>query len=330
MNIGVVGLGYWGPNIARNMARVGNLTWCCDLSQENRDRFAAQYPQTRFTADLDELLADPEVDAVAVATSVPTHHPVGLAALAAGKHVFIEKPLAASVEQARELVEAAESSGRTLMVGHLLLFHPGLRAVKELISSGQLGKVYYLYGNRQNLGKVRADENALWSLGAHDVAVLLDLVGERPLEAWARGECYVRPGVEDVVFGYLKFPSGVIAHLHLSWLDPHKMRRLTVVGSEKMAVFDDMETDRKLTIYDKGVTPPRTDSYGENVGIRYGGISIPAIPTSEPLRIECQEFVDAITEGRTPIASGRDGLAVVEVLDAMQRSLEAGGTVVAL
>ena len=330
MNIGVVGLGYWGPNIARNMARVGDLTWCCDLSQENRDRFAAQYPQTRFTADLDELLADPEVDAVAVATSVPTHHPVGLAALAAGKHVFIEKPLAASVEQARELVEAAESSGRTLMVGHLLLFHPGLRAVKELISSGQLGKVYYLYGNRQNLGKVRADENALWSLGAHDVAVLLDLVGERPLEAWARGECYVRPGVEDVVFGYLKFPSGVIAHLHLSWLDPHKMRRLTVVGSEKMAVFDDMETDRKLTIYDKGVTPLRTDSYGENVGIRYGGISIPAIPTSEPLRIECQEFVDAITEGRTPIASGRDGLAVVEVLDAMQRSLEAGGTVIAL
>lgn len=330
MNIGVVGLGYWGPNIARNMARVGSLTWCCDLSQENRDRFAAQYPQTRFTADLDELLADPEVDAVAVATSVPTHHPVGLAALAAGKHVFIEKPLAASVEQARELVEAAESSGRTLMVGHLLLFHPGLRAVKELISSGQLGKVYYLYGNRQNLGKVRADENALWSLGAHDVAVLLDLVGERPLEAWARGECYVRPGVEDVVFGYLKFPSGVIAHLHLSWLDPHKMRRLTVVGSEKMAVFDDMETDRKLTIYDKGVTPLRTDSYGENVGIRYGGISIPAIPTSEPLRIECQEFVDAITEGRTPIASGRDGLAVVEVLDAMQRSLEAGGTVIAL
>ncbi len=330
MNIGVVGLGYWGPNIARNMARVANLTWCCDLSQENRDRFAAQYPQTRFTADLGELLADPAVDAVAVATSVPTHHAVGLAALAAGKHVFIEKPLAASVEQARELVEAAEAAGRTLMVGHLLLFHPGLRAVKELISSGQLGTIYYLYGNRQNLGKVRADENALWSLGAHDVAVLLDLVGERPLEAWARGECYVRPGVEDVVFGYLKFPSGVVAHLHLSWLDPHKMRRLTVVGSEKMAVFDDMETDRKLTVYDKGVTPPRTDTYGENVGIRYGGISIPAIPTSEPLRIECQEFVDAITEGRTPIASGRDGLAVVEVLDAMQRSLEAGGVVISL
>ena len=330
MNVGVVGLGYWGPNIARNMARVARLTWCCDLAQENRDRFAPQYPQTRFTADLAEMLADPELDAVAVATSVPTHHPVGMAALAAGKHLFVEKPLASSVEQARELVKAAERADRTLMVGHLLLFHPGLRAVKELMRSGELGKVYYLYGNRQNLGKVRADENALWSLGAHDIAVLLDLVGERPSEAWARGECYVRPGVEDVVFGYLKFPSGVVAHLHLSWLDPHKMRRLTVVGSEKMAVFDDMETDRKLTVYDKGVTPPRTDTYGENVGIRYGGISIPALPTSEPLRIECQEFADAIAEGRAPIAHGRDGLAVVEVLDAMQRSLEAGGAVISL
>ena len=330
VRVGVVGLGYWGPNVVRNMARVAELAWCCDLSVGNRDRYAPQYPQARFTADIDDLLSDETLDAVVIASSVPTHHPLGMRALAAGKHVFIEKPLAASAADARELVAAAEKGDRRLMVGHLLLFHPALTAVRDLIRSDELGEIYYLYGNRVNLGVVRADENALWSLGAHDVAVLLDLVGERPVEAQARGECYVRPNVEDVVFGYLKFPSGVIAHLHLSWLDPHKMRRLTVVGSEKMAVFDDMETDRKLTIYDKGVTPLRTDSYGENVGIRYGGISIPAIPTSEPLRIECQEFVDAITEGRTPIASGRDGLAVVEVLDAMQRSLEAGGTVIAL
>ena len=175
-------------------------------------------------------------------------------ALAAGKHVFIEKPLAASVADARELVAAAEAADRRLMVGHLLLFHPALAAVHELIDSGELGDIYYLYGNRVNLGKVRADENALWSLGAHDVAVLLDLVGERPVEAQARGECYVRPGIEDVVFGYLKFPSGVVAHLHLSWLDPHKMRKLTVVGSQKMVVFDDMETDRKVTIYDKSAS----------------------------------------------------------------------------
>ena len=193
VRIGVVGLGYWGPNVVRNMSRVADLAWCCDLSAENRDRYAPQYPQARFTADFDDLLNDPALDAIAVASSVPTHHPLGLRALAAGKHVFIEKPLAASVADARELVEAAEKADRRLMVGHLLLFHPALAAVRALIDSGELGDIYYLYGNRVNLGQVRADENALWSLGAHDVAVLLDLVGERPIEAQARGECYVRP-----------------------------------------------------------------------------------------------------------------------------------------
>ena len=331
VRIGVVGLGYWGPNVVRNMARVADLAWCCDLSDENRARYAPQYPQARFTADFDELLNDPELDAIAIASSVPTHHPLGMRALAAGKHVFIEKPLAASAADARELVEAAEAADRRLMVGHLLLFHPALSFLHTLIDSGELGEIYYLYGNRQNLGKVRADENALWSLGAHDVAVLLDLVGEQPIEAWARGECYVRPDVEDVVFGYLKFPSGVIAHLHLSWLDPHKMRKLTVVGSQKMVVFDDMETDRKVTIYDKSASrSPSTDSYGEYVSVRFGDISIPRIANDEPLRLECQEFVDAISGAREPRCNGREGLAVVEVLEAMQASLDDGGRVMKL
>jgi predicted dehydrogenase len=330
VRVGVVGLGYWGPNLARNFARVGDLRWLCDLSDENRVRFGAQYPSARVTASLDEMLADPELEAVAIATSVPTHHALGLQAIEAGKHVFVEKPLATSADDARELVEAAERRGVRLMTGHLLLFHPGIRAVCELVRSGELGDLYYLYGNRQNLGKVRADENALWSLGAHDVAVILEVVGERPVEAWARGECYVRPGVEDVVFGYLKFPSGVVAHLHLSWLDPHKMRKLTVVGSEKMAVFDDMESDRKLTIYDKGVTPPRTDTYGEYVSVRFGDITIPRISSDEPLRLECQEFCDAVRQGRQPVADGRQGLHVVEILEAMQRSLDRGGEVVPL
>ena len=331
VRVGVVGLGYWGPNVVRNMARVCELAWCCDLSQENRDRYAPQYPQTQFTGDFDDLLNDPALDAIAVASSVPSHHPLGLRALAAGKHVFVEKPLAASAADARELVAAAERADRRLMVGHLLLFHPALTAVRDLIRSGELGEIYYLYGNRVNLGQVRADENALWSLGAHDVAVLLDLVGERPIEAQARGECYVRPNVEDVVFGYLKFPSGAVAHLHLSWLDPHKTRKLTVVGSQKMVVFDDMETDRKVTIYDKSVSRPRsTDSYGEYVSVRFGDISIPRIGNEEPLRVECQEFVDAIEESRTPRCSGQEGLAVVEVLEALQTSLDEGGRVVKL
>jgi predicted dehydrogenase len=331
VRVGVVGLGYWGPNVVRNMARVAELAWCCDLSAENRERYAPQYPQARFTGDFDDLLNDPTLDAIAVASSVPTHHPLGLQALAAGKHVFIEKPLAASVADARELVSAAAQAGRRLMVGHLLLFHPALAVVRSLIASGELGDIYYLYGNRVNLGQVRADENALWSLGAHDVAVLLDLVGERPIEAQARGECYVRPDIEDVVFGYLKFPSGAVAHLHLSWLDPHKTRKLTVVGSQKMVVFDDMETDRKVTIYDKSASrAPSTDSYGEYVSVRFGDISIPRIANDEPLRLECQEFVDAIGEDRDPRCSGREGLAVVEVLEAMQSSLDDGGRVMKL
>jgi predicted dehydrogenase len=328
LRLAIVGLGYWGPNLARNLARVGELAWACDLSPENRDRYGRLYPEARTTGDLDEVLADPALDAVAIATSVPTHHPLGMRVLAAGKHLFVEKPLALSTAEARELVEAAEAADRRLMVGHLLLFHPGLRKVKQLIRSGDLGTLRYLYGVRVNLGKIRADENALWSLGAHDIAVLLDLIEERPYELQARGECYVRPGVEDVVFGYLKFASGVVAHLHLSWLDPHKTRSLTVVGSDKMVVFDDMESDRKVTVYDKGITQPRADTYGEYVGVRSGDISIPRVTSDEPLRLEVEEFAAAIREQRAPLSDGHSGIAVVEVLEGLQRSLDEGGRVV--
>jgi predicted dehydrogenase/carbonic anhydrase/acetyltransferase-like protein (isoleucine patch superfamily) len=312
VRVGVVGLGYWGPNLARNFDRVAELAWCCDLSEERRARTAALYPRTRVTADLEELLADDDLDAVVVATSVPTHHAVAMRALEAGKHTFVEKPLATSSAEARELVAAADRAGVRLMTGHLLLFHPGLRLVRDLLHRGELGELYYLYGNRQNLGKVRADENALWSLGAHDVAVLLDMVGARPTEVWARGESYVRPGVEDVVFGYLSFPSGAVAHLHLSWLDPHKMRRLTVVGSDKMAVFDDMEADRKVTVYDKGVSLPPTDTYGEYVGIRTGDIWIPNVASDEPLRRGRGARGDAaLARARRRDRRSRHGLAAV-------------------
>ena len=326
LRLAIVGLGYWGPNLARNLARVGELAWVCDLSDDNLRRYGKLYPEARMTADLDEVLADDSVDAVAIATSVPTHHPLGMRVLAAGKHLFVEKPLALSVAEARELVEAAEDADRRLMVGHLLLFHPGLRAVKRLIDSGELGRLFYLYGNRQNLGKVRADENALWSLGAHDIAVLLDLVGERPTELQARGECYVRPGVEDVVFGYLKFPSGVVAHLHLSWLDPNKMRRLTVVGSDKMVVFDDMESDRKVTVYDKGITPAacrhlrrvRGRPLGRHLDRRGSRATSRCASRS---RSSPRPSARGVPRSR----DGHSGIAVVEVLAGLQRSLDEGG-----
>jgi predicted dehydrogenase len=324
VRIGVAGLGYWGPNLARNFESIpgSELTWCCDGSEAARARAAARFPGARAAADLDELLDDPSLDAVALATPVPTHAELAVRVLEAGKHCFIEKPLAQSVADAQRAVAAAERSGRTLMVGHLLEYHPGVQRLKELTESGELGEqIYYIYGNRLNLGKLRADENALWSLGAHDVSVLLYLAGEEPWECVAHGESYVRDGVEDVVFCFLRFPSGLSAHLHLSWLDPHKERRFTVVGSKRMATFDDMAVEGKLTIYDKGFDED-SRGYGEYI-TRTGDIFSPRIPNLEPLRIECEHFVDCIRTGATPRSDGASGLRVVTVLEALQRSLDA-------
>ncbi|MGZ4184892.1 MAG: Gfo/Idh/MocA family protein [Solirubrobacteraceae bacterium] len=321
--LAVVGLGYWGPNLARNFAAIDgcDLAWCCDASEEARARFAGQYQRTRFTDNLDEVLADPALDAVAIATPVPTHAELAVRVLEAGKHCFVEKPLAQSVADAQLAVDAAQSTGRTLMVGHLLEYHPGVQKLKELSDSGELGdEIYYIYGNRLNLGKLRADENALWSLGAHDVSVLLYLAGEEPQELIARGESYVRDGVEDVVFCFLRFPSGLSAHLHLSWLDPHKERRFTIVGSKRMATFDDMALEGKLTIYDKGVEET-SSGYGEYI-TRSGDIFSPRIPNREPLRVECEHFVECIREGKRPRSDGENGLRVVRVLEELQHSLD--------
>ena len=266
------------------------------------------------------MLADPEVDAVVVATPVPTHAELARRVLEAGKHCFVEKPLAQSVAEAEEVVASARAAGRVLMVGHLLEYHPGLEQLKQLADSGELGELHYIYGNRLNLGQLRADENALWSLGAHDVSVLLRLAGEEPSECHAFGESYMRPGVEDVVFCFLRFPSGLTAHLHLSWLDPHKERRFTVVGSKRMATFDDMESERKLTVYDKGFDQDYAN-YGEYIQ-RSGDILIPRVPNDEPLRIECAHFVAAVREGAEPRSGAESGLRVVRVLEELQRSLE--------
>jgi len=326
--VGVVGLGYWGPNLARNFNALEDcdLRWCCDASTDSLERWAPSFTSTRFTPDLDELLADDELDAVIVATDVPSHAAVAGAVLKAGKHCFVEKPLAQSLEQAQGVVDAAREQDRVLMVGHLLEYHPGVRKLKEIADSGELGDVYYIYSNRLNLGKIRTDENALWSLGAHDISVLLYLFdGEQPIEVLAHGASFVRDGVEDIVFCYLRFPSGRVAHMHLSWLDPHKERRFTVVGSKRMATFDDMALERKLNVYDKGFDPD-FHNYGEYI-TRSGDVMSPQIPNEEPLRIECRHFIECVRDGSQPQSGPESAMRVVGALEALQRSLDNGGAV---
>jgi predicted dehydrogenase len=321
IRVGVVGLGYWGPNLARNFAAIPGceVAWLCDASADARAKIAQTLPEARLAGDIGELLADEALDAVVLATPVPTHAELAVRALEAGKHCFVEKPLATNVADAQLAVEAAERAGRVLMVGHLLEYHPAVASLKGLLDGGELGELFYLYGNRVNLGKLRADENALWSLGAHDVSVVLHLIDEDPVECTAHGRSYVRAGVEDVVFCYLRFPSGVVAHLHLSWLDPHKERRLTVVGSQRMATFDDMRLEGKLTVYDKGFDEDAR-SWGEYVA-RSGESFSPRIANVEPLRVECEHFVECVRDGRAPRSDGRSGLRVVRVLETLQRSL---------
>jgi predicted dehydrogenase len=320
IKVGLAGLGYWGPNLARNFDDLADLAWLCDVSPGLLDRYAVRYPNARTTAAFDDVLEDDSVQAVVIATPVSTHYDLARRALSAGKHVFVEKPPALTGVEADELVALAEEQELVLLPGHLLLYHPAVAKVGDLIASGELGEILYIYGNRQNLGQIRKDENALWSLGAHDLSVILHLVAEEPTEVWARGESFIRDGIEDVVFCYLRFPSGVVAHMHLSWLDPHKMRKLTVVGRNKMAVFDDMELERKVTVYDKG-TEQRAESYGE-WRTRTGDIYIPKIPNDEPLRLECGHFLSLVAGDGDRLAAARDGAMVVRVLEQLQASLE--------
>jgi predicted dehydrogenase len=261
------------------------------------------------TSSFGDVLADDSVEAVVVATPVPTHYELARRALEAGKHVFVEKPPAMRGAEIEELCELAEERDLVLMPGHLLLYHPGVQKLKEIVDSGELGEVLYVYGNRQNLGTFRTNENALWSLGVHDLSVLLYLIEEEPIEVRAHGNAFLSKGVEDVVFCYLRFPSGKMAHMHLSWLDPHKIRRITVVGNERMAVFDDMERDRKITVYDNWRT-------------RTGDIYSPTVDATEPLRRECEHFLRLVAGEGAPHKAARDAILVVRALDQLQASLE--------
>jgi predicted dehydrogenase len=316
-----VGIGQWGKNLLRNFAELADVTWLCDADPGRLAEFASRYPSARATPDFQALLADESIDGIVIATPVPTHYELSKRALEAGKHVFVEKPPAMRGAEMEELCELAEERNLVLMPGHLLLYHPGVTKLKQLVDSGELGDVLCVYGNRQNLGTIRLHENALWSLGVHDLSVLLYLIDEEPSELWAHGNAFLNSGVEDVVFCYLRFPSGKIAHMHLSWLDPHKIRRITVVGRDKMVVFDDMELERKITVYDKAPEQPTT-TYGE-WRTRTGDIYSPKVPNTEPLRIECEHFLSLVRGEGDPLRAARDGLVVVRALEQLQASLEA-------
>ena len=330
VRVGLIGLGYWGTNIARNLDSLPGceLAWCCDTDPQRRERARLAFPRAGSTGDLAELLGDEAVDAVVVATPVPTHAALAELVLASGRHCFVEKPLACDVASAARLLALAEERDEVLMVGHLLAYHPALVALRELCEAGELGEIHYVYSQRLNLGKLRADENALWSLGAHDISAILALTGELPALVSARGESYVRAGIEDVVFAHLGFAGALAAHVHVSWLDPRKERRLTVVGSRRMATFDDMEPERTLTVYDKGFDPDAIA--GGDYVARAGEQRSPAISRSEPLRIELEHFLECVRGEATPRTGGRDGLRVVRVLEALQESLDAGGETVSL
>ncbi len=316
------GVGGWGRNVARVVGELADLAWICDTDDERRSEVSRRYPRARVTASFEETLADDSVDAIVIATPVPTHYELAKQALEAGKHVFVEKPPAMRAAEMEELVSLAEERGLVLMPGHLLLYHPGLRKVKELLDGGELGEVACVYGNRQNLGVIRSNENALWSLGVHDLSVILWLLEEEPSEAVAHGVDYLQDGIEDVVFCFLRFPSGKVAHMHLSWLDPHKMRKMTVVGREKMVVFDDMELERKVTVYEKAPWEP-AETYGE-WRTRTGDIYSPKVSTDEPLRLELQHFLRLVEDGPGDHREAHDGLAVVRTLDRLTESLRNG------
>lgn len=331
--IAVVGVGGWGKNLARNYHEISdaNLKYICDLDQGKLERMHAQCQEATMTNRFEDLLEDKDLDAIVIATTGETHHKLGKQALQAGKDVYIEKPFTLNVPDAEELTALADKLDRVLMVGHLLEYHPVVDRLKAMIEEGELGDIHYIYSQRLNLGTVREDENAMWNFAPHDISVILHLLGQEPVDVSARGQCYLQKDIEDVVFLDMNFANNSMAHVHVSWLDPHKIRKTTIVGSKKMAVFDDLESSEKLRIYDKGAKHEADyNSFAEYVGLRFGDITVPHIKTSEPLRIECNHFLECVRERKQPLSDGRDGLRVIKVLDGAQRSLKRNGEPVVL
>jgi predicted dehydrogenase len=335
VEVGVAGVGYWGPKIVRNLYETDGavLSWVVDRDGDRLARIGQQYPAVRTSQRFEELLRS-SVEAIVIATPIRTHHALAKEALLSGKHVMVEKPLAASSSECAELIDIAEARSLTLMVGHTFEYNAAIRALREIVASGELGEIFYINSARLNLGLFHRDVNVIWDLAPHDLSIFLHVLRLDPLSVSARGAAYIQAGVQDVAFIDLRFPGSIIGNVHVSWLNPCKVRSVTVVGSKKMVVCNDLEDVEKIRIYDKGVTLPfeaqhlpfETDRFQDfHLSYRYGGITIPHVPFQEPLATQCEHFLDCIRTGQRPQSDGRVGLKVVRLLEAADQSLRNSG-----
>lgn len=334
VSVAIVGLGYWGPNLARNLASIegAEVVALCDMDLNRAANIGKRFcPQASIVEDVRKLADDPKIDAVIVATPIRSHCQVASLLIASGKHVFVEKPLAASARECRELIDLADAHQRILMVGHVFEYNVAVQRIKQYIDSGDLGKLFYVYSQRVNLGRIQTDVNALWSFAPHDISIMNYWFGQSPVRVSARGFACLGRGVEDVVFVTLEYANGLGAHLHLGWLDPRKVRLMTLVGSKKMLVYDDVSLDAKIQIYDKGIADLHTlmespETFAEfQFQLRVGDLVIPSLQFGEPLQTECQHFIDCVRNGRRPATDGENGLRVVSVLEAAELSLRQDG-----
>ena len=333
INIAVVGCGYWGPNLIRNFRSVPecHVKLVCDLSKDRLAHMKQLYPESEATTQFDRLVDDQEIDAIAIATPVRLHYEMAKKSLRAGKHTFIEKPMASSVAECKELIELAERQRLTLMVGHTFVYCTPVGKIKEIVGSGELGEIQYINSRRLNLGLFQNDINVAWDLAPHDISIILYVLNEVPTSVNCQGKAHLRPGIEDVTNITLSFANGNFASIQSSWLDPNKVRDMTFVGTEKMLVYDDIETNEKIRIYDKRVkVPAHYDTFAEfQYSYHYGDMYCPHIKQEEPLKRECQHFLDCIKTGAKPESSGLEGLKVVQILEAVSESLKnSGGRIV--
>lgn len=327
--IGVIGCGYWGPNLARNFNQLptSRVKYCCDLEEKRLKHMQSLYPSVETTQRYQDLIDDPEVDAIAIATPVSSHYPLAKACLEGGKHVLVEKPLTGKISQAEELVDLADKKGLVLFTGHTFIYNAAVQKMRDLIDTQELGETYYVSSVRVNLGLFQEDINVIWDLAPHDISIMNFLFGCDPVTVCTYAKSYIRKGIEDVAFLVLQYPNNIIAHIHVSWLDPCKIRRTTLVGSKKMLVYDDTSTLEKIRVYDKGVDiQPHYDTFGEfQLAYRFGDIIVPKIHDVEPLKSECGHFVECIKNGTVPKSDGRAGLSVVKVVERACESAKLGG-----